>query len=68
MNGIQSEIARRSKFSAAFISQIFTGARRVTKWTTAKRLAEATGTAPELWLEKKPAEIRRACQAAMDDN
>jgi transcriptional regulator with XRE-family HTH domain len=53
----QTEIAKRAKVSDAFISLILNGKKRPS-WPTAKRLAEATGTNPVLWLEGTAAEMK----------
>lgn len=60
MDGLQAKIARDTGFSAAYVSQIFTGARRVTKWATAVKLASATNTRPTVWLEGTVSEIKKA--------
>lgn len=39
-------------------------ARRRPSWAVAKRLAEVTGTSPELWLEGQPDQIRGALNEA----
>ena len=59
----QKYLASKVGLSESHISQILGGTRRPS-WKKAKKLAEATGTTPELWLDGKPAEIRRAIEAA----
>lgn len=54
----QSQIAELAKVSPGAISNILNGRRRPS-WTMAKRLAGATGTTPELWLDGSPDEIRQ---------
>jgi len=53
----QLDIAKDAEISSAFLSLILAGLRRPS-WKTAKKLASATGTTPELWLERDPAEIK----------
>jgi plasmid maintenance system antidote protein VapI len=59
-------IAARSGYSEAYISLLLSGDRRASKWETAQRLARATGTKPELWLEASPDAIRWAVTKAME--
>lgn len=59
----QTKLARAAGISDAFLSQILSGVRRPGR-ITAKVLAEATGTTPELWLYSEPDEIRAAIFAA----
>ena len=59
----QIEIAKTAKVSQGALSNIMNGRRRPS-WPASKRLAAATGTAPEIWLEGTPEEIR----AAIDNN
>ena len=59
----QIDIVKRVGISGSYLSEILNGKRRPT-WQMAKRLATGTGTTPELWLDGKPAEIRRAIEAA----
>jgi len=55
----QAEIARAAGISEAFMCQLTKGLRRPS-WPTSKKLAQATGTDPVLWLEGEPEEIRQA--------
>jgi len=55
----QAKIARSIQVSEAFLSQLANGLRRPS-WTTAKKLAEVTGTNPILWLEGTPEAIKQA--------
>ena len=55
----QADVARQAGISEGFLSQILSGTRRP-RWKKAKRLAKATETTPDLWLEGAPAEIREA--------
>jgi transcriptional regulator with XRE-family HTH domain len=57
--GTQANIANNANISEAFFSQIVNGHRRPS-WHTAKTLAKITQTKPELWLDGKPEEIKRA--------
>ena len=59
----QIDIVKRVGISKSFLCEILKGESRPS-WKMAKRLAEGTGTTPELWLDGKPAEIRRAIEAA----
>ena len=54
----QIEIVRKTGFSQSFISMILSGQKRVRVWDTAKKLADATGTEPEVWLEWSPEKIK----------
>lgn len=58
----QKEIAQKANLTDAFISMVFSGTRRPS-WTTAKKLAEVTGTTPALWMEGSPDQIRQAISA-----
>lgn len=55
----QAAVAREAGISEGFLSQILSGVRRP-RWEKAKKLAKATETTPDLWLEGAPAEIREA--------
>jgi len=61
-HGTQTQIANRAGVSVAMVNKIFLGHRRPS-WKTAKRLAQETGTTPELWLEGTPAQIRAAIES-----
>lgn len=54
----QAEIARAAGISEAFMCQLAKGLRRPS-WPTSKKLAQATGTDPVLWLEGTPEEIQK---------
>lgn len=56
---LQKDIAAEADVSPGFFSLILTGNRRPS-WKVAKRLAQVTGTNPELWLEGEPEAIRKA--------
>lgn len=55
----QTEITNKAGIGQQFVSKILAGLRRPS-WKTAKKLAEATGTNPVLWLEGTPEEIKQA--------
>ncbi len=55
----QTKLAKKVGVTQQFISKILRGKSRPS-WPTAKRLAEATGTDPVLWLEGTPEEIKQA--------
>lgn len=55
----QTALAKKVGVSQPLISKILATGRRPS-WTLAKRLAEATGTRPELWLEGTSQELRAA--------
>ena len=59
----QVEIANKANISTPFLSQIIGGSRRPS-WTMAKKLAEATGTDPVLWMEGNPDQLREAIKKA----
>lgn len=61
MNATISQIAKQSGISQGFLSNIIAERRRP-HYKTAKRLAEATGTTPELWLEGSEDEMRSVVQ------
>ena len=58
-HGMQIKIAKRADISAGYLSDIINTKRRPS-WSTAKRLAEVTGTWPTLWLEADTRSIRAA--------
>jgi transcriptional regulator with XRE-family HTH domain len=58
-NGIQKAIAKKTNLSAAYISLILQGKKRISNWNTAKALASVTGTNCELWLEDSAENIRQ---------
>ena len=58
----QTEIAETAGVSDALVSLILSGQRRPS-WRVAKRLASASRTKPELWLEGSPDEIREALKS-----
>ena len=64
-HGIQKQIAEAAELSATMISLILSGNKRPS-WSTAKRLAAATNTAPVLWLEGSPNEIKKALSQESD--
>jgi len=51
------------KISDGFLSQILSGKRRP-GWSTAKRLAEATRTKPDFWLDADPEKLRDVLDAS----
>lgn len=55
----QIELAAKVKVSQSMISFILAGKRRPS-WKKAKKIAEATGTNPVLWLEGSPEEMKAA--------
>jgi transcriptional regulator with XRE-family HTH domain len=58
-NGIQRAIAKKSNLSETYISLILKGKKRINNWSTAKILANVTGTNCELWLEESAENIRK---------
>jgi transcriptional regulator with XRE-family HTH domain len=64
-HGIQKKIAKATELSAPMISLILSGKKRPS-WSTAKRLAAATGSDPVLWLEGTPNEIKQAIMEESD--
>ncbi|WP_139164091.1 hypothetical protein [Desulfoluna spongiiphila] len=61
--GTQTNIVNKTKLSAGFVSEIFSGKKRPS-WKKAKVLAGATGTEPIVWLEGTPEEIKAAIKKA----
>lgn len=61
--GIQTRLAGRINVSNAFLCQILKGKRRPS-WSVAKRLAKATKTKPDLWLEAPPEKLKKAMATA----
>jgi len=55
--GLVTTISKATNFSAAYISDIFSGKVRVDSYSTSKKLAGATGTYPMLFLEGSQEEI-----------
>jgi transcriptional regulator with XRE-family HTH domain len=53
----QTNLAKMASISDGFLSQIISGVRRPS-WRTAKKLAIATDTKPELWLEGDSKQIK----------
>jgi len=53
----QNEIAKRAGVAQPTLANIISGRRRPS-WKLAKKLAAATGTDPELWLDGTPEQIR----------
>lgn len=66
-HGIQKIIAKQSSISPAFLSEIINNKKRPS-WVTAKRLAKATSTTPELWLDGDTESIREALSEYKTDN
>lgn len=58
-HGTQKIIADKSGISSAMISMILNAKKRPS-WTTAKKLASATGISAVVWIEGSPEEIRAA--------
>jgi len=56
-DGTQYKLANLIGKSEALVSLILSGKRRPS-WQTAKKLAKATNTKPELWLDGEPEKIR----------
>jgi len=54
----QNKIAKQADISDSMLSQILCGKKRPS-WPTAKKLARATNTTPDLWLDKSPSEIKK---------
>ena len=61
----QSEIATVAGITQPFFANILAGRRRPS-WKVSKRIAAATRTCPELWLEGAPEQMRAAIRAASD--
>lgn len=57
----QIELANKLNISRGMVSLIMSGQRRPS-WDLAKKLAEATGTDPYLWMENKPDELKKALE------
>ena len=55
----QRSVAAKAGCTDTFLCKVLEGVRRPS-WKMAKRLAEATGTDPVLWLEGDPSSIRIA--------
>lgn len=53
----QTELKTKVGISDSFLSMILDGSRRPS-WRVAKRLAEATGTDPALWMEGDPLKLK----------
>jgi transcriptional regulator with XRE-family HTH domain len=53
----QKEIAAKAHVSHQMLSNILTGRRRPS-WSTAKKIAEATGSDPVDWMESPPETLR----------
>ena len=56
--GTQKKIAQKVNVSDAYISQILSGKRNISK-TVAKRLSETTGVSPLVWLYGSPDEFKQ---------
>ena len=63
-HGTQKIIAEKAGLSPQFVSNILNGLRRPS-WENACRLAEATGTTPEVWMSED-AELMRAAAAEIE--
>ena len=61
--GKQTRFADMVQISDGFLSQILSGKRRP-GWATAKRLAEATRTKPDFWLDAAPEKLRDVLDAS----
>lgn len=59
----QIDIAKKAGVSTATVSGILTG-KRAASWTAAKKLAAATNTAPEIWMDGPTKHIHDAIRAA----
>lgn len=62
----QTELSKRAKISNPYLSQIIMRHRRPS-WDVAKRLAEAAGTSPILWLEGTTEQIRKVLAGKIED-
>jgi plasmid maintenance system antidote protein VapI len=51
--GTQKELARLARVSASYVNQIVKFRVAITKWSTAKKFAQLTGTDPADWLEMR---------------
>ncbi|MFA5187408.1 MAG: helix-turn-helix transcriptional regulator [Patescibacteria group bacterium] len=61
--GKQTRFASKMKISEAFLSQILNGKKRP-GWQTAKRLAAATRTKPDLWMDASPERLKDVLEAS----
>lgn len=61
--GNQTKLADKTNISYAYMCQILKGKRRPS-WRIAKKLAAATRTKPDLWMEGSPEKIEGALKAA----
>ena len=57
--GLQKQLAIKAKVTEGFISQVLNGYSRPS-WPTAKRIAAASYTKPDLWMEGTPDEMKAA--------
>ena len=59
----QVELAKKAGITEGMMSFILNGERRPS-WDIAKKLAEATGTDPYLWMENNTDELKKAVKEA----
>ncbi len=64
--GTQAKLVKATGKSSGYISEIINRKKRPS-WDLAKKLAEATGTSPVLWMEGTTADIKAAI-AELDEN
>jgi len=62
----QKDIAKKVGISQSYVCEIINRNRRPA-WPVAKRLAEATGTSPVLWLEGTTEQIRQVLAGDIED-
>jgi len=67
----QEKIAKNAGVTQQFVSQCINGLARP-RWATAKLMAAASGTTPDLWLDGTPEQIQAALNgddtSAIDEN
>ena len=62
----QTEFAQHVGTKQATLSNILSGRRRAS-WALAKKLAEATGTHPDIWMDQNLTAMRAALKTALKD-
>jgi len=61
----QYQIAQMAGISAPMLCEILNSKARPS-WNTAKRLAEATGSSPDIWMEANPEELKNIISRIKD--
>ena len=62
----QIELSKKARISNPYLSQIISRVRKPS-WPVAKRLGEASGTSPVLWLEGSTEQIRQVLAGTIED-